>query len=84
MATALHVDVFDDAGELVVRHSFFGASLADAEGARDDYMLECAHFRYAEEEGRTGEVEEEIDLDDIPQESDYEEEEDPEGADEQD
>lgn len=78
MATALNVDIFDADGRVIVRHVFFGENDAEAERLKQAHFKACSEFRTADAEGRTGEFTEEIDDDDVPSESDYEDEEDEE------
>ncbi len=81
MAVALNVDVWDEDGEVLVRHVFFGATEEEAEEKRDAHMAQCVMFRKADAESRTGEFTEEIDEDEIPTEDDYDEDEESEEED---
>lgn len=74
MAIALNVDVWDEDGEVVVRHVFFGATETEADERKEAHMAQCKCFRKADAESRTGEFTEEIDEDEIPTEDDYDDE----------
>lgn len=74
MAVALNVDIFEEDGEVAVRHTFFADSEEEAQEVKQEHMAHCEQLRKADAEGRTGEWSEEIDDDDVPNEEDYEEE----------
>jgi hypothetical protein len=75
VAIALNVDIFDDDGQAVVRHVFFGGTDEEAEEKRQDHSRQDVSLRRADVEDRTREFTEDIDDSEIPSEDDYEEEE---------
>jgi hypothetical protein len=81
MAFELIVDTFDSDG-IVVRHTFYGDTEADAEARKADHVAACPSLRRAEQEGRAFEFVEEIGDDEVPAEDDYEDEDEPDSGEE--
>lgn len=60
MPTALHSFIQED-GRVIVAHTFFGKTEAEAEKWKKHHLASCEYFRAAEKEGRTIEITEELD-----------------------
>ncbi|TMI88317.1 MAG: hypothetical protein E6H00_12860 [Bacillati bacterium ANGP1] len=64
MPTALHSFIQEN-GRVIVQHTFFGKTEAEAAKWKAHHLASCEYFRAAEKEGRTIEISEE--LDELPQ-----------------
>ena len=77
MAFELQVFIIDGGDRTIkVGHTFYGYSEQEVETYKREHLANCDYFRSAEQEGRLIEVLEVVDDDELPDESDFSEEDD--------
>jgi hypothetical protein len=77
MAFALEVFIIDGGDQTIkVAHTFYGLTEAEVETYKREHLASCEYFRSAMNEGRVIEDLEEIDEDELPDPSDFEDEDD--------
>ena len=77
MAFALEVFIIDGGDQTIkVAHTFYGLTESEVETYKREHLASCEYFRSAMNEGRVIEELEEIDDEDLPDPSDFEDDDD--------